>query len=99
SRRSLLGLMLATPIAAACSAPSTQGGSGNGESSSGNSGSGKNTESDVPNAGVIVLALDDQPSTLDPAGASNKDIGLNFAFNLYERLVDLPADSNTLVPV
>ncbi|HET7388601.1 MAG TPA: ABC transporter substrate-binding protein [Nocardioidaceae bacterium] len=54
--------------------------------------------SSVPNAGTLVFALDDQPASLDPAQVSPEDIGMNMVFNVYDRLLDIPAGSADLAP-
>ncbi|SDH33235.1 ABC-type transport system, substrate-binding protein [Sinosporangium album] len=52
----------------------------------------------IPNAGTLVIADKEQPASLDPAQVSATDIGSNAVFNVYDRLVDIPAKSSDLVP-
>jgi peptide/nickel transport system substrate-binding protein len=52
----------------------------------------------VPNAGTIVIAGDDQAASIDPAQVSPEDVGMNFVFNCYDRLLDIPAESTDLAP-
>ncbi|MDN5851326.1 MAG: ABC transporter substrate-binding protein [Actinomycetia bacterium] len=78
TRRGFIGLMVATPILAACSGDG--GGTG------------------VSSGKTLVIALDDQPASLDPAAVTPEDIGMNMVFNVYERLLDIPADSSELAP-
>jgi len=81
SRRGFLGIVLATPLVAACGADGPGGSSGG-----------------VPNAGTIVIAGNDQPASIDPAQVSPEDVGMNFVFNCYDRLLDIPAESSELAP-
>lgn len=82
SRRGFLGLIAATPLAVACSPE----------------GGGPGGVGGVPNPGTLVIVMDDQPLTMDPAGVNPEEVGANYAFNVYDRLVDIPADSAELAP-
>ncbi|MGH8871373.1 MAG: ABC transporter substrate-binding protein [Acidimicrobiia bacterium] len=53
---------------------------------------------DVPNPGVMVVTTDDEPATLDPAQVSPTDVARSNIFQVYERLLEVPADGTELVP-
>lgn len=90
-RRLAIAVLVVSPLlAAACS--------GSASTSGDNSGDNSEAKGDVPNAGVLVVTTDDEPATLDPAQVAETDIGRSGIFNVYDRLLDVPAGSTELGP-
>ena len=83
--RQVIGpLFVLALLGAACTGPAAGGGGGGG--------------GEVPNPDVLVVTTDDEPATLDPAQVAATDIGRSGIFNVYDRLVDVPAGGTELAP-
>lgn len=85
--RPVIGLLfIFAVLGAACTGPAAQGGGeGGGEGA-------------VPNPDVLIVTTDDEPATLDPAQVAGTDIARSGIFNVYDRLVDIPAGEAELGP-
>ncbi|MGH2700599.1 MAG: ABC transporter substrate-binding protein [Actinomycetota bacterium] len=76
-------------LAAACTNTSTPTGEGGGDTGS----------QEIKNPGVFVHALGGEPESLDPAGATDGGYGNRAIIQVYDYLVDLPADSAEPIPM
>lgn len=82
-RRPISGLVLALALlGTACS-----GGGGGGQATGA-----------VPNPGVLVVTDDDEPKILDPAQVPSDDVAASIIFEVYDRLLDIPANSSSPAP-
>ncbi|HEX2152499.1 MAG TPA: ABC transporter substrate-binding protein [Acidimicrobiia bacterium] len=94
----LVGVLLVVSlIMAACGTATPDGTGPAGTGSDGTTDDGA-TGGDVPNPDTLVITVNDQPANLDPAAVANTDVGMNTIFNVYDRLLDIAADSADLVP-
>src|SRR5262245_507021 len=65
----------------------------------GGGGEGTAAPSEVKNPGVFVHALGGEPESLDPAATTDGGFGNRAVIQMYDFLVDIPADSADPVPM